>query len=481
MSEPVTTWRPLIEFDEDEQRIGALEAPRAGGARAPAAILHFTGAGGESGPQPESAFDDEAPAAEGWLILPPLHSSGQEPVIRGDFAEIEAALLGAARPGAADLAEAPLWPGFDLRASRADFNAPAAGFPLLSQPGADADGHQAHPLAALGDGAAYPADGASADNFMLFDDAAVSGGALADDDKRSRRPLFIMAALVLAGLAGITATSLRREASGEAAQEPAKPAALASLATEAEAPPPPAVETAAPAPAAAGQTSVEQIPVPPTASQQLRAQQPSPAGADAQASLTPLPAAQVDAAVAKAPAPAEIEAVNAASSILAPPPPGKAQMLAEPSVKAAMVEAKKVKTTAVRPDGTLIKAGAPAARTVSAEAKPAAAKPAPVREAASKDAAAKPAKAAAAKTPHAGAVASAASGPRAKPAQAANAGKPAAPEQAAQIAEPAATPAPTPAKTSTGPLAFVDTAVSSITGATGKLLDWGRTASSGAH
>ena len=99
----------------------------------------------------------------------------------------------------------------------------------------------------------------------------------------------------------------------------------------------------------------------------------------------------------------------------------------------------------------------------------------------------KAAKVAHLKTPHPGSAAAktAAATNHAKPAAVATVAKPkSATGQDAQLAQPApaqqAASAP-PAPATAGPLAFVDTAVNSITGATGKLLDWGRTASSGAH
>ena len=251
MSEPVTNWRPLIEFDESERRIGRAETAPAAESGAFAEFIPFAGERGES--PVEAAAEDGAQAA----------ASG--PVIRGDFAAIEAALLGAARPGAAapepaELHEAPAWARLDLRASRADADLQASPFPALFAQGPDAPEHPAAALPAMGDGALYADAGAQADNFapsdnfMLFDDAAVSGGAaMADEEKRSRRPIYIMAALVLAGLAGITATSLRRDGAGDASQDAFRPAAFTPVAESAPATTPDnaqaAAETSAPAPA----------------------------------------------------------------------------------------------------------------------------------------------------------------------------------------------------------------------------------------
>ena len=132
MSEPVTTWRPLIEFDEGDRRFGRPETAHANEGEAFAEIIRF------ADDRSESAAGYEAAAEDGALDSPaaaPLPTQG--PVIRGDFAAIEAALLGAARPGAAEtepaeLRRTPPWARFDLRASRADAETPAFRFPALS-------------------------------------------------------------------------------------------------------------------------------------------------------------------------------------------------------------------------------------------------------------------------------------------------------------------------------------------------------------
>ena len=150
-----------------------------------------------------------------------------------------------------------------------------------------------------------------------------------------------------------------------------------------------------------------------------------------------------------------------------------------------MGDAKKVKTAAVRPDGSLVNAEPPATKPAPQEALN---KELPAKAPLAKDASVKGAKVAHLKTPHSGSAAAktAAATNHAKPAAVASVAKPkSATGQDAQLAQPAppqqvaATQPPAPA--TAGPLAFVDTAVNSITGATGKLLDWGRTASSSAH
>ena len=513
MSEPVTTWRPLIEFDEGERRFGRPETAHPDEGEAFAEIIGF------AGDRSESASGYEAAAEDGALDLPAAAPSpAQEPVIRGDFAAIEAALLGAARPGAAasepaEVRRTPPWARFDLRASRVDADAevPAFRFPALSVEGPDAQDAPQQPaplLAEIPDAAFYPDAGAPADNFILFDDATVSGNAaIADEDKRSRRPIYIMAALVLAGIAGMTATSFRRDGSGEMSQEASKPVAIAPVAAETAAAPSTQSAQASPEPSAASPAqqasttgvgsdaqSAATAPSQPAPAQQASAAESVP---PADPATAPAPAADAAPRVislteaAGAPsAPVALPAVPpppselSTASILAPPAPGKAQMLAEPSVNAAMGEAKKVKTAAVRPDGSLVNAEPPATKPAPQEALN---KELPAKAPLGKDASVKAAKVAHLKTPHPGSAAAktAAATNHAKPAAVAIVAKPkSATGQDAQLAQPApaqqAASAP-PAPATAGPLAFVDTAVNSITGATGKLLDWGRTASSGAH
>ncbi len=500
MSEPLTTWRPPTEFESDEWRSGGPEAARADAGEAARELIRFAG---------EGASEHEGADGSDLLISP----LAQEPVIRGDFAEIEAALLGAARlddaaSEASELRETPSWARLDLRASREDADAPVIHFPILSADVPEASEPPAPLFSAAREVAFNPGAGALADNFMLFDDAAVSGSAaLADEDKRSRRPIYIMAALVLAGVVGITATALRREGGGEAMQQAAKPIAIGPVA---DAAPAPAAESAAaatapevqqPSAADAGHnaqaTAAEPASLDPV--QQATAAQAAPPPVEAAAAATPqtttdaaphvialnepagAPAAP--AALPATPAPAALPATPASgelttSSILAPPPPGKAQELAAPSVKAAIDGAKKVKTAAVRPDGSLVKAEPPATKPATAKslAKNAVEKAAKLAHLKSAHHATVASAAAAGKTaagPHAKPAAAVASAAKAKPAQNAQA-------QPAPIPQTVAAQAPAPAAP-TGALAFVDNAVNSVTSATGKLLDWSHTASSGAH
>lgn len=502
MSESVRTWRPLNGLDANDQRVGDSEAAHADLDEALAGLLRH------AGHPSESAADHEAAAEDDSLDWAADEAPAQEPLIRGDFAAIEAALLGATRPGAlasgqAEL-EAPPWARLDLRALRADADTPASGFPALSldgREGPDTLQHPAPPLSAAADTAFYPDAGAPSDNFMLFDDAAVSGSAALDEeDKRSRRPIYLMAALVLAGVAGMTATSFRHDGAGLSAPEASKPAAMAPFAAETASTsptPPSAADSAQQAPVQQASATPEgATPAADAGPRVISFSEPAAPSeaAPAQSASTEAPPASSEAPAAQAvatlppvpPAPSEM----ATASILAPPPPGKAQMLAAPSVKAAIDEARKVKTAAVRPDGSLVRPEPPATKVPPQEAlkKELPAKAAPVTTAAAKDATTKAAKTAHLKTPRPATTATAAvaaatskSAAAAKPAPVATAAvhaKPASADAQASAPAPQPTAAAQPPAQTNGALAFVDTAVNSITGATGKLLDWGRTASS---
>ncbi|WP_374306809.1 hypothetical protein [Methylocella sp.] len=408
-------------------------------------------------------------------------AAGAEPAaapIGGDFAEIEAALLRAASgfdPAAALAdADAPREPReaaqdprsgltsdlpdaapIELRASRAqDDDDDFAAAPFAAVPFAD----DAAPVDAF-DGGFSPLRGhtlgvdafdepllrqAASDHFVYVDDAAVAGEAGLYEEKRSRLPLYIMATVAIAGAVGmIASTAFKREA-------PDSAALMANVSSEAQAP----AQTAA-----APQAETPAEPAAPAPQQAAEAAPPAVAPHDE--ARAEAPAAAV-APVVAAPA-------VAAASLLAPPPygaPDGAPVALTPSTP----EPKLVKTAAVRPDGAIVK---PAVHAAAEPVKPEAARPA-----------AKPVKTAALPPPRPAQIASAE-----KPAKAARAHDAARAEARARSAQPApaaAEPAPAPVEQAAAPeiapttpkpapLAFVDNAVSSITGATSKIFDWGRT------
>lgn len=414
-------------------------------------------------------------------------AAGAEPAaapIGGDFAEIEAALLRAASgfdPAAALDADAPREPHeaaqdlrlglasdlpdaapIELRASRAlDDDDDFAAAPFAAVPFAD-DAAPEHVNAF--DGGFSPLRGhtlgvdafdepllrQAADHFVYVDDAAVAGEAGLYEEKRSRLPLYIMAAVAIAGAAGmIASTAFKREA-------PDSAALMANVSSEAQVVP----EAQAPAQTASAPQAEALAAEPAAPAPQQAAEAAPPAVAPHEEALAEAPAAAVPSPAAPA---------VATASLLAPPPygaPDGAPVALTPSTP----EPKLVKTAAVRPDGAIVK---PAVHAAAEPVKPDAAKPA-----------AKPVKTAALPPPRPAQIASAE-----KPAKAAKARDVARAEARAKSAQPApaaAEPAPMPVEQAAmpeiapttpkpAPLAFVDNAVSSITGATSKIFDWGRT------
>jgi hypothetical protein len=502
MSESIIKRQPLIDLEEFERRMRQVDFRSAGGGDAVAELIRIVGVEGQT----DEANAVDPSAASDNIASEPI-AKRQTLLIDGDFAEIEAALLRAAAE-AASPSEALAAPEpqtskpreLDALVEEADSQIDlaggnfSAGVPMLSAgrdepvlPDASLDSSLKAPLAL--------------DRFVYLDDAAVSGSeAVAEEEKRSRRPLYIMAAVVLAGIAGIAvSTSLKRDSGAEVSQESSKAAAVA------------------PAPSETASAKAD-----PDATASAAALQQTSASADAAGTVPQGDAApQHDAArvisLNQDPAPDNasppLAAADAPASILAPAPlgaPGEAgaQAPAARSLPPLSSDPRKVKTAAVRPDGSLITADAPAA-TASPEAPPQEAlanetpmTPAPAKSALADAATGKPAlektvkpshqtgaakapvktaalpphrpvsvaKSAESKPPHAGAAKAA---PKTKPANAEDG-------QAAQAAaadpQPIAPiPAPEPEpKRSNGPLAFVDNAVNSISGATSKLLDWGR-------
>ncbi len=519
MSEPIIKRQPLIDLEEFERRMRQVDFRSAGGGDAVAELIRIVGGEGET----DQANAAGSPSAVSDNIASEPVAKRQTLLIDGDFAEIEAALLRAAAEAAAPLkalaapeAQTSEPPELEASVEEADslidlagddFSASASewpddrGVPALSAgreepvlPDASLDSSLKAPLAL--------------DRFVYLDDAAVSGSeAVAEEEKRSRRPLYIMAAVVLAGIAGIAvSTSLKRDGGAEVSQESSK--------------------AAAPAPSETASAKAD-----PDATASAAALQQTSASADAAGTVPQGDTApQHDAAprvisLNQDPAPdnasAPLAAANAPASILAPAPLGapgeaEAQAPAAPSLPPVPSDSRKVKTAAVRPDGSLITADAPAAaafpvappqeaRANETPTTPSPATPAPAKSAAADAATGKPAlektvkpshqtgaakapvktaalpphrpasvaKSAESKPPHAGAAKAAA---KTKPANAEDG-------QAAQAAVadpqpiapvPAPEPEPKPAA-SNGPFAFVDNAVNSISGATSKLLDWGRT------
>lgn len=293
MSEPVAKRRPMIDLDEFERRLRQPSAASRGMEDDPLAELARL-VGGQDDPyktvfgahgQPRTAEDQES-AFSG-------EPDAGERLISGDFAAIEAGLLGA-REHAEDRGTAASGVGDD-----------------------DAD-------------------------HWGYDDAAPPGLAEAGaDDVRSRRPLYLMAAIIIVGMAGIGAsfglksgtTGQREIATIKASEGPAKiqpvptgqdiPAQDASI-----------LDTSAqPAPVALTNNIEQPVDL-------SRPQEKAP---------------RVIALDGSKPQPADSR-VSGAASVPVPPPPvqPQAQVQAAPLTIAGLIEPKKVKTVSVRPDGTLV-------------------------------------------------------------------------------------------------------------------------------
>jgi hypothetical protein len=487
--------QPLIDLEEFERRMRQVAIRPEGGGDAVDELIRIVGGEGQN--------------AEGNTAVVPVALSDnsvsepvakrQNPLIAGDFAEIEAALLRAAgeaaspleafttsEPQAAELRLDGSIEEADKVIDLADGDFWVSGSEMPDSPSAPAATLSASrdepvlPEASLDPSLTAPL---ALDRFVFVDDAAVSGSeAVAEEAKRSRRPIYIMAAVVLAGMAGIAVSaSLKRDSVAEISQEPAKTTAVQ------------------PAPAESASANADEAATA-TASQQASAD----AGADATAREgdpapqreTPARVISLDPAPAPDNASASLAAANGATSGV--PGEAGAQSVIVPPPPAVAADSKKVKTTAVRPDGSLITADAPAA-AASPEARretlanetpstPSPAKSAAANPSAHHAAAAKVPAKTAALPPHrpASVVKSAESKPHAGAAKTAAKTKPANDQdpQAAEAAAadpqpiaPAQAPAPEEPKpaASNGPLAFVDNAVNTISGATSKLLDWGRT------
>lgn len=319
MSEQIGKRRPMIDMDEFERR---LRKPLARNDRDDdplAELARFVG--GQEDPY-KSVFESPAHHPAGAFSGQDRDDNNghwpQEPLIRGDFAAIEAGLLGVARnnSAAAHPDEAELAIAEDL---------------------AEQSEHWRYEE--------VPEQSENPDSPF--------------EEIRSRRPLYLMAAVIVAGIAGIGASfalkgsvsSQREIATIKAPEGPAKVA----------------TETVASAEAPGQDASIlggapQQMPV----AAIDRAEQPSDLSA----------AAKVAEEQVAAPAVAGGAAHGAASVPVPPPPAAQAQpqQQAEPLSIAALIEPKKVRTVSVLPDGTLLPNDTPPQAGSQAPSLPAAAR-----------------------------------------------------------------------------------------------------------
>ncbi|MGH6848777.1 MAG: hypothetical protein ACREC0_15500, partial [Methylocella sp.] len=304
MSEPIVKRRPMIDLEEFERRLRKPLAANQGDDDPLAELARFVGE--QEDPFREDPYKtvfeplSRRPAGTSRSGLD--HGEGEEPgarepLIRGDFAAIEAGLLGAARHQSGE--------------NLSEFE--------------DLDGCE---------------DAEGAEQWRYQDTAEGSRGAGPPfEEIRSRRPLYVMAAMIIAGLAGIGASfgfkgavfHQNEVATIRAAEGPAK---------------------IQPETAAAGTEIPDQdasilggSPQQPPVAAVNNVEQPVDLSAQAKA-----PEAQAD------PPPAIAGLATGAASVPVPAPPAQAQP--QPSTRplsiAELIEPKKVKTVSVRPDGTLL-------------------------------------------------------------------------------------------------------------------------------
>lgn len=338
MSEQIVKRRPMVDMEEFERRLRKPLAADQQESDLLAELARFVG--GQEDPY-KSVFEplNRRPAggSRGGQDKGETGGRGpQEPLIRGDFAAIEAGLLGAAQ------------------------QADAPGYSEAIEP---SSGHEA----------------GEPQNWHYSDLPQDANDPYAPlEEIRSRRPLYLMAALIVAGVAGIGASFAFKGAvssqRGEIAtiKAPEGPAKVASASVAGSDAPDQGASVLGGAPQQQPVAAVDKTEQP----VDLAAQTVAPSGPGS--------------APAAVPATAVAEAASGAASVPVPPPPVQAQpqQPTEPLTIASLIEPKKVKTVSVRPDGTLlpndtppqvaapvpVPAARPAAPTAKAATPPAAAR-----------------------------------------------------------------------------------------------------------
>lgn len=302
MSEPVTKRRPMIDLDEFERRLRQPSATSRMSDDDPLAELARLVGGQDdpykavfgTPPRGQSQSPRAAQVGAGGYRDP----DGQPRLVSGDFAAIEAGLLGPREQGSAALP-----PGAFDADDFQDIDAIRAG----------------HGASEGGEEASYPAE---------------SSG----EDARSRRPLYLMAAIIIFGIAGIGASFLLKSGG-------TSPREIATI-RAADGPAKVQVEAAGAAGGVARDASVL-----------AKGQHPEVVG------LVDTREQPVDLSQIEDKAPRVIalngsepgKAASGAAHVPVPLPPAQAPRAQDPSAGiAALIEPKKVKTVSVRPDGTLV-------------------------------------------------------------------------------------------------------------------------------
>jgi SPOR domain len=306
MSEPIVKRRPMIDLEEFERRLRKPLAANPGDDDPLAELARFVGEPGD--PYKEDPYKtmfeplSRRPAGMLW------HGEGEErgaheALIGGDFAAIEAGLLGAARHES----------GENLSLSE------------------EVDGCE-------------EAEGAEHWRYPDTAEGSREAGPPYNEEIRSRGPLYVMAAVIVAGLAGIGASFGFKGASSPADE-------IATI-RPADGPAKIHPETAAGTEIPGQDTSIlGGSPQKPPVAVVNNAEQP--ADLSAQANVPDAQEANPPRAIAGL--------ATGAASVPVPAPPAQVQPQpsAGPLSIADLIEPKKVKTVSVRPDGTLLPNDAP--------------------------------------------------------------------------------------------------------------------------
>lgn len=301
MSEPVAKRRPMIDLEQFERR---LRQPSAAHGRDDDPLAELARlVGGQEDPY-KAVFEPQgrnlAPArnaSQAWEPNERNEPDAQERLINGDFTAIEAGLLGARRQDAAALAEA----------------GEATGFPS--------------------------ADNGSRHWRYEEDDASPAQGDIPDEEIRSRRPLYLMAAIIVAGIAGIGASFAFKSGNG-------LPHDIATIKAQ-NGPVKIQPETTAGADVPNQDASIlNRSPQPSTVTLVNNAEQP----VDLSQAQEKTPRVI---ALGGAKSHSDGPAIGAAS-VPVPAPPMQSLPPSQGDGMAGLIEPKKVKTVSVRPDGTLV-------------------------------------------------------------------------------------------------------------------------------
>ena len=449
MSDVFTKRRPMIDLDEFERRLCRPCSTDQKDDDPLAELLRIIGGKDESH---ETDFEPKTPlsararqdAGEPGELNQP---DAQVRLVGGDFAAIEAGLLGTNQPRAAIPSEA--------ERSTVEYKRPNARAPLIS---GDFAAIEAGLLGAPREQATATVSEANMSNafssvdvgsqrFLHQDNQPVSRhGGVSDGQNRSRRPLYVMVAIVIVAMAGIAVSfGLKSRASG--------PPEIASIKAESG-----AAKLQGDTTSGASDPAQEAVIL-------SKPPEPSPmALVNGTGRTLDLP--QVEEKTLPAESQAQID--NRPPAVLSAP--AQAQTPAEPLSIAALIGPEKMKTGLVRPDATLPPNDTLPQANINEALLPTPQSPAAAKASKAKAVGrvAKPLKSTAARDPGGQQPRQIVNKAKAMPVSPFNTGP-------APAGDPKAlTPATQPSPATNGAFGFVQRAVNSLTSATAKLLEWGR-------